>query len=140
MSDVRAQVGQEPPATVADRLRGARRRRFVGRRAELELLRSALAEPELPFSVLWVHGLGGVGKTTLLGAFAEIAAESGRTPVRLDLRGMEPSPPAFTAELERAAGADGGAAPAGDGGQGPLVDTLEEARGLGGWAREGGMR
>src|SRR4051794_41983978 len=120
MSDVRAQVGEEPPATVADRLRGARRRRFVGRRAELELLRSALADPELPFSVLWVHGLGGGGKTTLLGAFAEIAAEAGRTPARLDLRGMEPSPPAVPAALERGAGSGGGGRPAPGRGAGPL--------------------
>src|SRR4051794_41777090 len=104
MSDVRAQVGEEPPATVADRLRGARRRRFVGRRAELELLRSALAEPELPFSVLWVHGLGGGGKTALLGAFAGIAGGSGRAPARPDPRGMGPAPPAVLSAREGAAG------------------------------------
>ena len=51
--------------------------RFVGRAAELELFRGALEAPEPPFSVLWIHGPGGVGKTTLLGALADVAAEAG---------------------------------------------------------------
>ena len=50
--------------TVADRLRGARRRRFVGRAAELELFETALETS--PFAVLFIHGPGGVGKTALL--------------------------------------------------------------------------
>ncbi len=54
--------------------------------------------------MLWIHGPGGVGKTTLLSALAEAADARGRAPVRLDLRAVEPSPPAFAAELERVAG------------------------------------
>jgi replication-associated recombination protein RarA len=80
------------PATVADRLRGARRRGFVGRAAELELFRAAVDAPEPPFSILWICGPGGVGKTTLLGALA-----AGREPAIVDLRAVEPSPPAFAA-------------------------------------------
>src|SRR5690349_9114088 len=73
MCPVARQDSHEPPLapTVADRLKSARRRRFVGRAAELELLQGALAAAEPPFSVLWVHGPGGVGKTALLGEFAE---------------------------------------------------------------------
>ena len=37
--------------TVADRLRGARRRRFAGRAAELELFRAALEAPVPPFNI-----------------------------------------------------------------------------------------
>jgi len=118
--------------TVQDRLRGARRAGFVGREAELELFRVAIDAPEPPFSVLWIHGPGGVGKTTLLSAFAEAAEVRGREPVRLDLRTVEPSPPAFTAELERAAG--GALA----GWERPviLLDTFEAASALEGWLRE----
>src|SRR6185369_13237204 len=47
MAEAVAHDASEPPssATVADRLRGARRRRFVGRAAELELFSAAVAAP-----------------------------------------------------------------------------------------------
>jgi DNA-directed RNA polymerase specialized sigma24 family protein len=126
--------------TVADRLRGARRRQFVGRAAELELLRDALAADEPPFSVLWVHGPGGVGKTTLVGALADEATRLGREPVVLDLRASEPSPPAFVAELARACGRPGGASAADvlAGRERPvlLLDTFEAAPGLEDWLRD----
>src|SRR3954447_7814136 len=88
--------------TIGDRLGGARRRRFAGRTAELELFRSALEAPEPRFNVLWVHGVGGVGKTTLLAALADAARDAGRRPTRIDLRGIEPSPVGFETELGRA--------------------------------------
>ncbi len=127
-------------ATVADRLRGARQRQFVGRTAELELFRGALAADEPPFSVLWLLGPGGVGKTTLVAALAEAAARAGRRPVVLDLRACEPSPPAFTAALGQACGRPG-AATAADalaGRERPvlLLDTFEAAAGLEDWLRD----
>jgi hypothetical protein len=114
--------------TVGERLRQARRRAFVGREAELELFRSALDAPEPPFSVLWINGPGGVGKTTLLSAFAESAERQDRDAVRVDLRGIEPSPPAFRAELERLGGI--GSRPV------LLLDTFEAASALEDWLRE----
>ena len=115
------------PATVADRLRGARRRGFVGRAAELELFRAALDAPEPPFSVLWICGPGGVGKTTLLGALADAARAVGREPAIVDLRGMEPSPPAFAADLGRARQTERPVL---------LLDTFEIAGALEDWLRE----
>ena len=113
MSPIARQDSHEPPpaSTVADRLKSARRRRFVGRAAELELFLGALAASEPPFSVLWIHGPGGVGKTALLGALAEAAADAGVDVVTLDLRAIEPSPPAFMAELGRALGLPAEASP-----------------------------
>src|SRR3954453_14262218 len=106
----RPNLHEPPPAsTVPDRLKRARQRRFVGRVAELELFLGALAAPEPPFSVLWICGPGGVGKTALLAALAEAAADAGVGTVSLDLRAIEPSPPAFMAELGRARGLPGGA-------------------------------
>ena len=114
-------------ATVADRLRGARRRGFVGRVAELELFRSALEAAEPPFSVLWICGPGGVGKTTLLGALAGAARAAGREPALVDLRSADPSPPGFAAELGRAARP---ARPV------LLLDTFETAGAREDWLRE----
>src|SRR5215207_9533018 len=110
MPDIAAHPRSErsSPPTVADRLRGARRQRFVGRAAEIELFRGALSSAEPPFSVLWFHGPGGVGKTTLLGALAEAAEGEGFAPVRIDLRAIEPSPVAFRSELARTPALAGG--------------------------------
>ena len=126
-------------ATVGDRLRGARRRAFVGRTAELELFRTALTDPE-SFSVLWVQGPGGVGKTALVAALADAAADAGADAVRLDLRSIDPAPPAFEAELARAMGLPARApvAPALAERDRPvlLLDTFEQALGLEDWLRE----
>jgi hypothetical protein len=127
-------------STVADRLKTARRRRFVGRAAELELFLGALAASESSFSVLWLHGPGGVGKTALLGAFSESAEDAGVRVVSLDLRTIEPSPPAFMAELGRALGLPTDAVPQEALADGEpavlLLDTFEAAVGLEDWLRE----
>src|SRR5512132_1836372 len=142
MSPIARQDSDEPPlaSTVAGRLKSARRRRFVGRGTELELFRGALAASEPPFSVLWIRGPGGVGKTALLGALGEAAADAGVGVVRLDLRAIEPSPPAFMAELGRAVGLPA-EAPAQEALAGReravlLLDTFEAAAGLEDWLRE----
>jgi hypothetical protein len=142
MCPIARQASFEPPLalTVADRLKSARRRRFVGRAAELELFLGALTESEPPFTVLWIYGPGGVGKTALLDAFADAAAGAGVGVVSLDLRGMEPSPPAFMAELGRAIGLPAEASPrealAGRERAVLLLDTFEAAVGLEAWLRE----
>jgi hypothetical protein len=131
---------QPPASTVADRLKSARRRRFVGRAAELELFLGALAASEPQFSVLWICGPGGVGKTTLMRALGEAAADVDVPVVNLDVRTIEPSPPAFMAELARALGlpAEDSARDALAGGEPAvlLLDTFEAAGGLEDWLRE----
>jgi AAA ATPase-like protein len=132
--------GLRAAPTVADRLKRARRRRFVGRAAELELFLDGLSASEPPFSVLWIHGPGGVGKTALLGALGEAAADAGVGVVSLDLRAIEPSPPTFMAELERALGLPAEASVreslAGRECAVLLLDTFETAVGLEDWLRE----
>ena len=126
--------------TVADRLRQARRRRFVGRTGELELFRTALTSGESGFTVLFVHGPGGIGKTTLLGALAEAAEEASATAVRLDARTIEPSPPAFYAALGAALGLPERAAPLESLAAHPrpilFIDTYEQLMPLDNWLRE----
>ena len=105
---------------LADRLREARRRRFVGRAAELELFETALETSS--FAVLFIHGPGGVGKTALLRTLEEAAQRTGAPATYVDLRSIAPSPRAFTA----AAGE----------GRVLLLDTYESAAALDGWLRE----
>ena len=89
-------------ASLADRLAAARARAFAGRAAEIELFRQALAEPDPPFSLLWLHGPGGVGKSTLLRRFADEAVAAGRTPVLLDARSTDLTPEGLGALLRDA--------------------------------------
>jgi AAA ATPase-like protein len=134
----RGEVGQ--PETVADRLRRARRRHFVGRAGELELVRSALQASEPSIAVLFVHGPGGVGKTALLGRVAETAGRAGLAAWPLDLRGVEASPPGFRAAVAGALGVAHGMAAAsalrGEGRRVLLLDTFEAVGGLEDWVRE----
>ena len=73
-----------PTTALAGRLARARHDRFVGRQLELQILRDALAAAEPPFSVLHVHGPGGIGKSALLDEYARLAREQGRPVVRLE--------------------------------------------------------
>lgn len=85
-----------------DRLDVARRKRFVGRSAELELFRAALNDETPDFAVLYIHGPGGMGKTTLLREFVRLNSEAGRTQVMLDARHLDPSPGGFLTALQAA--------------------------------------
>ncbi len=83
----------------ADLLRAARQRLFVGRKEELDLFDEALAGESRPCAVLYVHGPGGVGKTSLLHMFADRARRRGRKTVFLDTRLLEASPDTFLRAL-----------------------------------------
>ena len=83
----------------------------MGRSAEIELFRAALDDAiDPPFSVLHVHGPGGVGKTSLLQALGAVAAGAGATVARLDGRDLDPSPVSVLEALEETL-----AIPTGDG-------------------------
>src|SRR5215217_2769814 len=102
---------------VGDRLRRAGQRRFVGREAELELIRGALVAPEPPFAVAFVHGPGGVGKSALLRALEDGPLPAGTRVARLDQRAVEPAPRAFCAQLARLVGRPAYRRDRGQGGQ-----------------------
>jgi hypothetical protein len=125
---------------LADRLAAARRERFVGRLAELNVFRSALLAAEPPFAVLHVYGPGGVGKTTLLREYALLAADLDRPVVSIDGRDVDPSPPGMLLALRRACGLPEDGAPPhapvwpADGVW--LIDTYETLAPLDAWLRE----
>lgn len=97
---------------IADRLRAAREKRFVGREDEIALFRSALQVDAPPFAVLYIYGPGGVGKTTLLEELAHFAVELNRPVVQIDSRNLESSPPGFLSALCHALNLTNNALPA----------------------------
>ncbi|WP_033339322.1 ATP-binding protein [Catenuloplanes japonicus] len=105
---------------LAERLRAARQQSFVGRRRELTGFRDALAGGPGAYAVLYLHGAGGVGKSTLLRRFADEARDAGRTVVEIDGGAVD----AAGFEIEVAEGLV------------LLVDSFERCQGLEGWMRE----
>lgn len=81
---------------IGDLLAQRAREEFIGRSAELESLLSILeGEPQ----VVFIHGIAGIGKSTLIEAFAEKAHYLSSTVIRLDCRGIEPTERGFLQEL-----------------------------------------
>ena len=83
------------------RLERERVRRFVGRARELELfstwLEASATHGGAPngqelFNVLWLYGPGGIGKSTLLRAFAETARNAGYVLAQIDGGRVMPTP------------------------------------------------
>jgi len=77
---------------------------FVGRAKELNILLDTLDGGDPP--VVFVHGIAGIGKSTLLEAFASQARVRGATVVRLDCRAIEPTERGFLHALGAAIGGD----------------------------------
>ena len=127
------------PETMAERVAAQRRREFVGRAEEVAALR-ALLEGTRDGAVLFVSGPGGVGKTTLLGRYADLGRELGRLVVRLDARELPPIASAYLAEIATQCGIDPTEDPSQSiGGVGRLlllVDTTERLTSLDRWLRE----
>lgn len=104
------------------------------------MVRNALEVSPPPFTVLFVHGPGGVGKTTLLERLAELAVDAGIATVRLDLGAIDPSPAALlrelASELKLQAGGDPLDALAADARRVLILDTYEAAAPFDGWVRD----
>ena len=82
-----------PRETLGEVLDALRHRLFVGRAAELDLFAAALDTDDDPHvRVLFVHGPGGVGKSSLLDEFARRAEQLGCCVVRLDGRDLGGGP------------------------------------------------
>ncbi|MBE2240131.1 MAG: AAA family ATPase [Caldilineaceae bacterium] len=129
------------PARLADRLNAGRQRRFIGRQAELQMFAEALANHESSFCVLFVHGPGGVGKSSLLGQFVHLCARHEVNACAIDARNIEAYPEAFLAALAMSMGLPAGASPVdamlGRGGRHVLlIDTYERLAPLDDWLRD----
>ncbi|MFE5403279.1 ATP-binding protein [Streptomyces sp. NPDC056580] len=116
-----------PRSSIADRIDAARDRVFVGREAELRLLRDALAGGPGAPSVLYVHGPGGIGKSALMRQYAKEAVAAGRTVVHVDGRMVPAAPQAFEKAAETAVRTPRTLL---------LIDTFEYCQSLESWLRE----
>lgn len=77
-------------STIRDSLERSHADRFSGRQRELARL-ATLFDPTGPLIVL-LHGVGGIGKTSLVRVFERESAARGRQVRRLDCRAFEPAP------------------------------------------------
>lgn len=75
-------------------------RRFVGREAELARL-APLLRPEPEIRVAYIHGPGGIGKSSLLRELGRRAAARGLATVRVDGRDSDVAPGQLATALER---------------------------------------
>ncbi len=126
---------------LADRLHAARQQQFVGREAELAAFDILITAPALPYSVLYVYGPGGVGKTTLLQAFRARCQGAHIPTAEIDGRNVEASPASFLQALGIAMGLTQPAAPIAVLAQESrryviLIDTYESLAPLDRWLRD----
>lgn len=76
---------------IAGKQRQARQRLFVGRDREIRQFREVLERADLP-RIFFVHGPGGIGKSTVLQSYAHLAASFGASFDPLDARHLPPIP------------------------------------------------
>jgi hypothetical protein len=88
-----------------ERLKRQAAQNFVGRTEELAQLLHLLEVQDRP--VVFVHGIGGIGKSSLLEAFARQAQAVGAVVINLDCRAIKPSIEGFLYELGAAIGSHG---------------------------------
>src|SRR4051794_39974584 len=91
----------EVAPSLGDLLDTTRRQCFVGRHRELAGFDDAV-DGRSPRRVLFVHGQGGIGKTTLLAEFRARARLAGRSVVQVDGREVDPSPEAMATAVRLA--------------------------------------
>ncbi len=138
---LQANSPRHAPLTLADRLAAAHQRRFVGRLEEKELFKAAISGSKVDFILLHIYGPGGVGKTTLLKEFSNLAKDHEVTPIQLDARNIDPSPEGFFFALRLALGLSEISSPLEAINQllnkiVLTIDTYETLTPLDGWLRE----
>lgn len=121
---------------LGDVLRSRRLECFVGRTAEVEVFQSGLDGAGVPFSVLYLHGPGGIGKSSLIEVLAARAEQTQAHVTRVDGRDLPLSPEAILAVLRRSVDVPEGEGPIIAAGRLVLlVDSYEHLAPLDDWLR-----
>lgn len=126
-----------PAGMLGDAIQSRRRDRFVGRTAEIEVFQTALKADEPPFSVLYLHGPGGIGKSALIDVLSDHADRTGAHVVRLDGRDLPLSVEAILDALGRSLDVPDGERPIASrtGRIVLLIDSYERLTPLDDWLR-----
>jgi DNA-binding winged helix-turn-helix (wHTH) protein len=90
---------QTAGVNIGDRLRAKAERRFVGRAAEMAELGNALAVESGGTQLCFVHGPGGIGKSTLPERLKGDARRAGIVCACIDASAMAPTPTAIVAAI-----------------------------------------
>jgi DNA-binding winged helix-turn-helix (wHTH) protein len=131
-------------ASLGDRLRFEASKRFVGREAELAQLRNAISLSPPCTSLFFVHGPGGIGKTTLLERLRAEAAAGGIAFITIDAAAVPPRPDAIVAAMANAFVPGGPARTLEELAQNwvssdrsvLVIDSFEYLEPVGGWVRD----
>ena len=94
---------------IADRIAERRRSGFIGREAPIRVFTDLLGATSPSDAVLFVHGPAGIGKSTLLRRFGEMATERRVPTVAVDGRDVPPTAEALRAVLDPLLGDNGSA-------------------------------
>jgi ATPase family associated with various cellular activities (AAA) len=127
------------PRKLADILRSARQQYFTGRDKEIQLFKSMVQAPQLPAFLLYLHGPGGQGKTTLAKAYMDICLQEGIPYIHADGRDINASPTHFISALQNLLQTEGDVFEAlqqTDGKRVLFIDTYEKLNPIDDWMRQ----
>lgn len=88
-------------SSLATRLQTARRKSFFGRSRECQIFQEILTDPTSETFVLYIYGPGGIGKTTLLRRFSDMAMAQDMSVYAVDCRDIEPFPERILQALQQ---------------------------------------
>lgn len=124
---------------LAEILQNARQQYFTGREKELQLFKSMIQAPQLPAFLLYLHGPGGQGKTTLVKTYMDICQVEGIPYLHADGRDINASPSHFISSLQLLLHTDGDVFEALQQTSNKLVlfiDTYEKLNPIDDWLRQ----
>ena len=87
-----------PKRKIADRLIKSSKSSFVGRENEIKSLKELIKSKKSPYCVLFIHGIGGIGKTSMVKELLN-SLDSKVSSIYLDCRDIEPTENGFLTSL-----------------------------------------